>query len=988
MTARNPTPSPQPTTVHYNDWPRATSCTAETFVPTLPLSVVVPYFEAPETLALVLAALEGQTYPRDLFEVVIVDDGSMPSLQRPSNTPLDVTVVHQEDRGFGLARARNNGARMAKYEILVFLDDDMVAEAGLLAAHARWHHGISDALTLGFYATVSMNRIDPATIRGRAGALKDLLADRSYEPPWIERYMARTANLTTKDDDLFGLVSGGNLGVSKTFYETVGGYDESFTRYGAEDTELAYRAYNQGALLVPVRDALAWQCDVEGKDSTAKRLSNQAQRAKVSNLIPHPEFRESSPGRMFAVPRHVVTIEVDDEPLHQVFRTAEEILSGDEFDLVVRINVSRVRRADEVAWLDDYFGPDPRVRVAPPVDALSEFPASPLQVTLQPTSRPIAALVRDLRTKLGVAVTATGLLRDGTSTAIHRAWAQHRAERTGKATADFGDVLTVRVEMPAMWLGPILGRAELGWLRLVRRIRRQNDRLIAEAKHIGDVQMAVAFLKWLGGRLWAHALWWRAPRRSNAPPTSLGTPRPGTAALMLGVDIVTLGARAQAVFQAGPQTADQLRDQHVDVVLADTDHDINDVTGVPTVVLASNPSLAVPAFIPTEHNPVGWIRDVEDYVLALGPRYLLPSGIKSHRTAQATDQNTLRRCHHVEDVAEFHSGPVERAATLVRLVAEGVPVHLADRQPELRRLLGNQLHDLMAVDQTGASISARELTSINMRRIALRDHSVQSRARQVCELALTDPPRLPTVSILLATSRPGFLGHAMANIARQNYPRVELVLALHGPGFDDSVVTREVELLDRPVTIIRLGLEYTLGSVLNAATEAASGIFVTKMDDDDVYGRDHLWDLVLAHGYSAAQLVGKGAETVYLGPPDQTVERSRTEAETYSRAIAGGTLFIGRQDLHSFGGWRRRRLSEGPGRIDRPFDYTLISDVLQGGGTVYRTHGAGYVLIRHGRRHAWAAEDGYFLTRAHAIHPGWQPGVAGIVDVPRPTFAA
>ena len=52
--------------------------------------------------------------------------------------------------GFGLARARNAGARAALHDILVFLDGDVIAEARLLAARARWHHAVSDALTLGF----------------------------------------------------------------------------------------------------------------------------------------------------------------------------------------------------------------------------------------------------------------------------------------------------------------------------------------------------------------------------------------------------------------------------------------------------------------------------------------------------------------------------------------------------------------------------------------------------------------------------------------------------------------------------------------------------------------------------------------------------------------------------------------------------------------------------------------------------------------------
>ena len=64
-------------------------------------------------------------------------------------------------------------------------------------------------------------------------------------------------------------------------------------------------------------------------------------------------------------------------------------------------------------------------------------------------------------------------------------------------------------------------------------------------------------------------------------------------------------------------------------------------------------------------------------------------------------------------------------------------------------------------------------------------------------------------------------------------------------------------------------LRRPLGAVLAAATAAAAGPLLAKMDDDDVYGAEHLWDLVLAHEYSGAALVGKFPATVYLARSDR-----------------------------------------------------------------------------------------------------------------------
>ena len=100
-----------PAGVRGNNWRELAVTAPDQFEPELSVSVVVTYYETPEALELTLAALEGQTYPRELFEVVIIDDGSRTPLVAPTVSPLEVRVVHQEDRGFGLARARNTGAR-------------------------------------------------------------------------------------------------------------------------------------------------------------------------------------------------------------------------------------------------------------------------------------------------------------------------------------------------------------------------------------------------------------------------------------------------------------------------------------------------------------------------------------------------------------------------------------------------------------------------------------------------------------------------------------------------------------------------------------------------------------------------------------------------------------------------------------------------------------------------------------------------------------
>ena len=131
------TPGPRPASVRHNDWRQVELPEPGAFTPTLPVSVIVPCYEAPEALALTLAGLERQAWPPGLLEVVVVDDGSDPPLAAPARTALKLKVARQERCGFGLARARNTGVRAAAHDILVFLDGDVIAEGRAGARRMR-----------------------------------------------------------------------------------------------------------------------------------------------------------------------------------------------------------------------------------------------------------------------------------------------------------------------------------------------------------------------------------------------------------------------------------------------------------------------------------------------------------------------------------------------------------------------------------------------------------------------------------------------------------------------------------------------------------------------------------------------------------------------------------------------------------------------------------------------------------------------------------
>ena len=969
------TDPPPPASIAGNDWRALDVAEISEFAPREGVSVVISYFEADDALALTMAALSRQSYPRELFEVVIVDDGSKPPLATPKSE-LDVRVVHQEDRGFGLARARNTGAAAARHEILIFLDCDMVPEAHWLSAHARWHHVAPDALTLGFRSHVDMAGLTAESIVQWEGSLSELLADRPFErPEWIEYHMSRTDDLTSTGDDLFRVVTGGNLGVRRTFFNEAGMYDESFTQWGAEDTEFGYRAFTAGGILIPERQAFCFHQGLGTVPDDDESQSLEHQRAKIAHLIAHRGFRRALPGRSFSVPQFLVVVESGSAAVAMVLETAEQVLANRVHDLEVWITP---RTADpQFEWLTRQLGPDPRVRFGDYAQAMDSQPSASFHVSI-----PAGALLREyalgnLRTELGEQAAAEASLADGSTVSITRAWAAHRARRSGRPLVDVVEVEEIdRRDIGIRSRGSRPHRRFRPFRRLADPDSR-GGRVLRQLQRVRTPAQAWRFGKWALSAV-RQRVTGSAARRLPGPQLTgpkvtgnLTSARAGSADYPLGAEIAALGDLAGAVFAESSRVADGAHTRHVDLLLTESLETSPELPEGPAIVTLDSapPMLSVPAFDPSTVNPIRWVRSHDRTVASLGAVERLPADSPMAVPIDVNEVERLRYVHHVEDVAAFHSTARERAATLARLAGRGVVVHIADDGRALEGFLGSELLGLMQSDLIRhADVHTRESLSIKMRRRALRDHSLRSRARSVIAAAGLDAPKLPAVSVLLATNRPDYLDAALAAVSKQSYPNIELILALHGGSFTGAVEARASEI-DHPVRVVRVAHELTLGDALNTAVSAASGRLLTKFDDDDLYSADHVWDLVLAHAYSGANLVAKAAEYVYLAGSEKTIHRFVGSGETFSTTLAGGTMMISREALAETGGWRR---------IPRSVDRGLIEDVERVGGTVYRTHGSGYILVRHGQGHTWASDDAYFLDQAEDMRDGLDQTFAGI----------
>lgn len=98
-------------------------------------SVIVPVYNGAETIRACLSTLVDQDYPKDCFEIIVVNDGSIDETSEIAKQ-FPVRVIDLP-RNEGRLVARQVGAREARYEILVFNDVRVIPEVGLLGKLAE-----------------------------------------------------------------------------------------------------------------------------------------------------------------------------------------------------------------------------------------------------------------------------------------------------------------------------------------------------------------------------------------------------------------------------------------------------------------------------------------------------------------------------------------------------------------------------------------------------------------------------------------------------------------------------------------------------------------------------------------------------------------------------------------------------------------------------------------------------------------------------------
>jgi len=219
------------------------------------ISLIISFYNQAGPFELVLASLQQQRF-KD-FEVIIADDGSSKESTERLNTLIDRSelkfkYVHQEDKGFRRSKILNNAVMESDAEYLMFIDPDCILHPRCMEEHFK--HRENKVVIAGRRVDLSpvlSTRLSPELIldgwlwgKYRMPLLLDGLRkpDKTRREFGIYKTRLIRSLLNRKEKGILG----SHFSLHRKDFIDVNGFDERFTHYGGEDTDLDYRLRRNG----------------------------------------------------------------------------------------------------------------------------------------------------------------------------------------------------------------------------------------------------------------------------------------------------------------------------------------------------------------------------------------------------------------------------------------------------------------------------------------------------------------------------------------------------------------------------------------------------------------------------------------------------------------------------------------------------------------------------------------------------------------------
>jgi glycosyltransferase involved in cell wall biosynthesis len=218
------------------------------------LSVIIATRQRKRQLSRCLDSLTGQTYPRERWELIIVQDGEdqeSESVVASLETRLSIRSFRQAQAGCGIAR--NTGAAEAQGEYLIFTDDDCILPPDWLSRYDMCFRNHPACMIAGS----SLNWLRSNPYSQATQAVTDFLVQYSNSSPENAR-----------------LALGNNMGMQAGAFLELGGFSPKYYRTAAEDRDFCVRWLAAGRRIFYDRSVIVFHAHQLGLRSFMRQHYN------------------------------------------------------------------------------------------------------------------------------------------------------------------------------------------------------------------------------------------------------------------------------------------------------------------------------------------------------------------------------------------------------------------------------------------------------------------------------------------------------------------------------------------------------------------------------------------------------------------------------------------------------------------------------------------------------------------------------------------
>jgi cellulose synthase/poly-beta-1,6-N-acetylglucosamine synthase-like glycosyltransferase len=258
------------------------------------ISVIVAVYKDTISLELILNSLLNQSY-KNQFEIIIAEDGESKEIKSFLSKVKIADLKHttQEDKGWRKNSSLNNAIKVAKGELLIFIDGDCIPNSKFIENYAKLYEpntilaGRRVELGKNFSTDLRSKKLKFNSLEKRYvfdffKHLKD--KTRHFEEGIINRiyYKIKRAK---KDEHILGC----NFAVPKEILYDINGFNEDYIRPSVgEDTDIEYRLRGLGYKIRSIRNlSVVFHLH---HDSTYSTEDNEHSKMVFENVKKNREF--------------------------------------------------------------------------------------------------------------------------------------------------------------------------------------------------------------------------------------------------------------------------------------------------------------------------------------------------------------------------------------------------------------------------------------------------------------------------------------------------------------------------------------------------------------------------------------------------------------------------------------------------------------------------------------------------------------------------